>query len=164
MSQPAAQLFVGQFKRTSDDNDGASKKKALTFETLPLEMRIEVLKRVFIRDGTRPVHITYGTLLIKYSATLSAQLLRVSKEWHQFGSALLLDNVIGIPQATTLTQLVLGKVQKRYPSLYQVKHLEMNLDIFDSRRVKQLRKFKQLETLYLLDCKWAPNQSLVQER
>jgi hypothetical protein len=33
----------------------------------------------------------------------------------------------------------------------------MNRYIFDSRRVKQLRKFKQLKTLYLLDCKWAPN-------
>jgi hypothetical protein len=72
--------LTGQFKRTSDENYGASKTKALTFENLPLEMRIEVLKRVFVRDGTRPVHITYGSLLIKYSANLSAQLLRVCNE------------------------------------------------------------------------------------
>jgi hypothetical protein len=119
--------------------------KPLTFSDLPVELQLEIFKLIFVRQEARAIHISqYKTLKVVSSANLSAQFFRVCKTWNEYGSPLLLENVLTIGLASNIQNMIKASVDQKFPRLLQIKHLEMPLSFLtnNSQRLGQLTRFK----------------------
>jgi hypothetical protein len=101
---------------------------AVAFDDLPLELHIKIFRLTFIRSRVRLLHIDKDLNIITH-AKLSAQLLRVSPVWQQFGGPMLLENPIEIPRAGTLFNMIKAGTTKEFPQLLQLKHLTMSFGL-----------------------------------
>jgi hypothetical protein len=131
------------------------------FGDLPLELQINIFKLVFIRDTPREFHVSRickkegegkETRIYDFGrAQMSGQLLRVSQLWNQYGSAMILENVIYPTSGGTLANATSHSKKHDIPGLRLLKHLQLHAWDLNKTTLQRLCQYKHLQSVVLVD-------------